>query len=455
MASSQFSTLGLAASITQVLTERGYETPTPVQKQAIPAILAGRDVLAAAQTGTGKTAGFVCPVLQGLLAGETAGPNQVRALILAPTRELALQIGSSVKAYGQHLPLRSTVVYGGVKINPQMMLLRRGIDLLVATPGRLLDLAAQNALRFDALEVLVLDEADRMLDLGFSRELEQILRQLPQQRQNLMFTATFPEGVRRLAKTLVQNPVEIIISPEQTTARTVKQWAYTVDKKQKPALLVQLMRDHQWQQILVFTKTKAGADQLTRYLHTKGVSAAAIHGDRSQGQRMEALGAFKKGEFQVLVATDVAARGLDIQQLPQVVNFDLPKVAENYVHRIGRTGRAGLTGEAVSLVSADEIEELKGIERLIQQILPREVHEDFYPDHQVPASSAVPGSIKPKKPKKPQKPKKPYQAPTAARPRTSGAVPQRNTAAGAAKKRRAPTRKGSKPGSRQGPSAGR
>ena len=223
MASSQFSILGLAASITQALSERGYETPTPVQKQAIPAILAGRDVLAAAQTGTGKTAGFVCPVLQGLLAGETAGPNQVRALILAPTRELALQIGSSVKAYGQHLPLRSTVVYGGVKINPQMMLLRRGIDLLVATPGRLLDLAAQNALRFDALEVLVLDEADRMLDLGFSRELDQILRQLPQQRQNLMFTATFPEAVRRLAKTLVQNPVEIIISPEQTTARTVKQ----------------------------------------------------------------------------------------------------------------------------------------------------------------------------------------------------------------------------------------
>ena len=361
MASSQFSNLGLSASITQALSDRGYETPTPVQQQAIPAILAGRDVLAAAQTGTGKTAGFVCPVLQRLLAGQAAGPNQVRALILAPTRELALQIGSSVKAYSQHLSLRSTVVYGGVKINPQMMLLRRGIDLLVATPGRLLDLAAQNALQFSELEVLVLDEADRMLDLGFSREVDEILRQLPKRRQNLMFTATFPDAVRRLAKTLVHKAVEIIISPEQTTAITVKQRIYTVDKKQKAALLVQLMMAHQWQQILVFTKTKAGADQLTRYLHDRGISAAAINGDRSQGQRLEALNAFKKGEFQVLVATDVAARGLDIQQLPQVVNFDLPKVAENYVHRIGRTGRACSAGEAISLVSADEIDELKGI----------------------------------------------------------------------------------------------
>jgi len=447
MASSQFSNLGLSASITQALSDRGYETPTPVQQQAIPAILAGRDVLAAAQTGTGKTAGFVCPVLQRLLAGQAAGPNQVRALILAPTRELALQIGSSVKAYSQHLSLRSTVVYGGVKINPQMMLLRRGIDLLVATPGRLLDLAAQNALQFSELEVLVLDEADRMLDLGFSREVDEILRQLPKRRQNLMFTATFPDAVRRLAKTLVHKAVEIIISPEQTTARTVKQRIYTVDKKQKAALLVQLMMDHQWQQILVFTKTKAGADQLTRYLHDRGISAAAIHGDRSQGQRLEALNAFKKGEFQVLVATDVAARGLDIQQLPQVVNFDLPKVAENYVHRIGRTGRAGAAGEAISLVSADEIDELKGIERLIQQILPRQVHDDYYPDHQVPASGSVPGVIKPKKPKKP---KKPYQAQAGARPGGSGTAPRRNKAApGAAKKRRALSRKGGRPGNTQ------
>ncbi len=447
MASSQFSNLGLSASIVQALSDRGYETPTPVQQQAIPAILAGRDVLVAAQTGTGKTAGFVCPVLQHLLAGQAAGPNQVRALILAPTRELALQIGSSVKAYSQHLSLRSTVVYGGVKINPQMMLLRRGIDLLVATPGRLLDLAAQNAVQFTELEVLVLDEADRMLDLGFSREVDEILRQLPKRRQNLMFTATFPEAVRRLAKTLVHNPVEIIISPEQTTARTVKQWIYTVDKRQKAALLVQLMMDHQWQQILVFTKTKAGADQLTRYLHDRGISAAAIHGDRSQGQRLEALNAFKKGEFQVLVATDVAARGLDIQQLPQVVNFDLPKVAENYVHRIGRTGRAGSSGEAISLVSADEIDALKGIERLIQQILPRQVHDDYYPDHQVPASGSVPGVIKPKKPKKS---KKPYQAQAGARPGGSGTAPRRNKAApGLAKKRRALPRKGGRPGTRQ------
>ena len=405
--------------------------------------------MAAAQTGTGKTAAFALPALSNIDISQ----RDPQILVLAPTRELAIQVAEAFHKYAKHIKGFNVLpIYGGQEYGGQIRSLKRGVHAVVGTPGRVMDHMRRGTLKLDGLATLVLDEADRMLDLGFSRELEQILRQLPQQRQNLMFTATFPEGVRRLAKTLVQNPVEIIISPEQTTARTVKQWVYTVDKKQKPALLVQLMRDHQWQQILVFTKTKAGADQLTRYLHDEGVSAAAIHGDRGQGQRMEALGALKKGEFQVLVATDVAARGLDIQQLPQVVNFDLPKVAENYVHRIGRTGRAGLTGEAVSLVSADEIEELKGIERLIQQILPREVHEDYYPDHQVPASSAVPGSIKPKKPKKP---KKPYQAPTAARPRTSGAVPQRNTAAGAAKKRRAPTRKGSKPGSRQGPSAGR
>ncbi|MFT6116685.1 MAG: ATP-dependent RNA helicase RhlE [Candidatus Azotimanducaceae bacterium] len=404
MTNSAFAALGLADMITAVLTARGYGQPTPVQQQAIPAILAGRDVLAAAQTGTGKTAGFVCPMLQRLHAGAPVAPNQARALILVPTRELALQVAMNVEDYGQLTGLRSVVVFGGVKINPQMMALRRGADILVATPGRLLDLVANHAVSFENLEVLVLDEADRMLDLGFSQEISAVLSLLPTGRQSLMFSATFSESIRQLAKMLVKNPVEIVISPREVTAKTVTQWLCPVDKKRKPALLVRLIFDYQWQQLLVFTATKRGADQLVRFLHEHNVSAAAVHGDRSQQQRMQALADFKQGRFAVLVATDVAARGLDIEQLPQVVNFDLPKVAENYIHRIGRTGRAGASGEAVSLVSADEIESLKTIEQLIQQVLPRKVIDDFEPDHQLPASPAVSGQIKKKKPKKPKKP---------------------------------------------------
>jgi ATP-dependent RNA helicase RhlE len=404
MASSAFAALGLTDIITDVLSHRGYEKPTPVQQQAIPAILAGRDVLAAAQTGTGKTAGFVCPMLQRLHAGAPVAPNQARALILVPTRELAVQVAQNVEDYGQLTGLRSVVVFGGVKINPQMMALRRGADILVATPGRLLDLVANHAVSFERLEVLVLDEADRMLDLGFSREISAVLSLLPAERQSLMFSATFSDAIRQLAKLLVQTPVEISISPREVTAKTVKQWLCPVDKKRKPELLVRLIFDYQWQQLLVFTATKRGADQLVRYLVEHNISAAAVHGDRSQPQRMRALADFKQGRFAVLVATDVAARGLDIEQLPQVVNFDLPKVAENYIHRIGRTGRAGASGEAISLVSADEIESLKTIERLIQQVLPRKVIDDFEPDHQLPASPTVLGEMRKKKPKKLKKP---------------------------------------------------
>ncbi|MDB4470919.1 DEAD/DEAH box helicase, partial [Deltaproteobacteria bacterium] len=336
-----FTTLGLSDSILEAVLEQGYETPSPIQAQAIPPILEGRDVMAAAQTGTGKTAGFTLPILERLSKGQLAQANQARALILTPTRELAAQVAESVATYGKNLPLRSAVVFGGVKINPQMMKLRKGVDILVATPGRLLDLANQNAVRFSQLEVLVLDEADRMLDMGFIHDIKKILAKLPKQRQNLMFSATFSGDIRNLAKGLVNNPVEVSVSPPNTTVESVEQWIYPVDKSQKTALLTQLILDEQWQQVLIFSRTKHGANRLTKMLEKKGINAAAIHGNKGQGARTKALAGFKNGEIQALVATDIAARGLDIDQLPQVVNFDLPNVAEDYVHRIGRTGRAG------------------------------------------------------------------------------------------------------------------
>lgn len=396
-----FSSLGLADPILQAISEQGYDSPSPIQAQAIPAIMAGNDVMAAAQTGTGKTAGFTLPLLHRLAGGKPASSNQVRALVLTPTRELAAQVADSVQTYGKFLPLRSTVVFGGVKINPQMMRLRRGADILVATPGRLLDLYQQNALRFDHLEVLILDEADRMLDMGFIHDIRKIISFLPKKRQNLMFSATFSKEIRTLAKTLVNNPVEISVSPANSTATTVKQWIAPVDKKQKPALLSQLINTHQWTQVLVFSRTKHGANKLTRHLESAGLTAAAIHGNKSQGARTKALADFKAGDKQVLVATDIAARGLDIDQLPHVVNFDLPNVPEDYVHRIGRTGRAGASGEAISLVSADEVEHLWNIERLIGKNLPREFIEGFEPTHDVPASKLHQPKHKPRKPKKP------------------------------------------------------
>ena len=377
-----FASLGLSAPLLKAVAEQGYDTPSPIQSQAIPAVLEGRDVMAAAQTGTGKTAGFTLPILHRLSQGERPqGGSQipVRALILTPTRELAAQVGESVATYGKHLPLKSAVVFGGVKINPQIATLRQGVDILVATPGRLLDLHQQKVVRFDKLEVLVLDEADRMLDMGFIHDIRKILAVLPKQRQNLLFSATFSNDIRNLAKGLVNDPVEISVTPRNAAAATVKQWVHPVDKSRKPALLSHLIQTHQWQQVLVFTRTKHGANRLTKYLEGQGIEAAAIHGNKSQNARTKALADFKSGDVRALIATDIAARGLDIDQLPQVVNFELPNVAEDYVHRIGRTGRAGASGQAVSLVSLDEKKELAGIERLISQRLNSEAVEGFEP----------------------------------------------------------------------------
>jgi len=396
-----FDSLGLSPAILEAVTEQGYETPSPIQAQAIPAVLEGKDVMAAAQTGTGKTAGFTLPLLERLSSGQHAQGNQVRALVLTPTRELAAQVGDSVATYGKHLPLRSAVVFGGVKINPQMMKLRKGVDVLVATPGRLLDLYNQNAVKFKQLEVLVLDEADRMLDMGFIHDIRKILALLPKQRQNLMFSATFSDDIRRLAKGLVNNPVEISVTPPNSTVESVEQLLYPVDKNRKPALLTRLIKDGQWQQVLVFSRTKHGANRLAKHLDNKGIQAAAIHGNKSQGARTRALAEFKNGDIRVLVATDIAARGLDIDQLPHVVNFDLPNVPEDYVHRIGRTGRAGASGEAVSLVCADEFKQLADIERLIQKLLPRKIIEGFEPVNKLPESR-----LRPLKNKKPSKHKK-------------------------------------------------
>lgn len=397
-----FDSLGLSKPILQAIADKGYKTPSPIQAQAIPAVLAGKDVMAAAQTGTGKTAGFTLPLLELLKDGTAVKPNQARALVITPTRELAAQVGESVETYGKHLSLRSTIVFGGVKINPQMMKLRNGVDVLIATPGRLLDLYNQNAVRFNQLEILVLDEADRMLDMGFINDIRKILKALPAKRQNLLFSATFSNEIRQLAKTIVNDPVEISVSPRNTTAQTVKQWIHPVDKKQKAALLCHLVHQHKWEQVLVFTRTKHGANKLTKQLEQAGITAIAIHGNKSQSARTKALSEFKLGNVRVLVATDIAARGLDIDQLPQVVNFDLPNVAEDYVHRIGRTGRAGASGQAVSLVSADEFKELSGIERLIKQVLTRKIIDEFDPNHLLPESRLDHRPIKPKKPKRPK-----------------------------------------------------
>jgi ATP-dependent RNA helicase RhlE len=375
-----FSTLGLSEPLLCAVSAQSYTTPTPIQAQAIPAVLSGRDLMAAAQTGTGKTAGFTLPLLQLLSTGEKVQPNSIRALVLTPTRELAAQVGESVATYGKHLPLRSAVIFGGVSINPQMMALRRGVDVLVATPGRLLDLYNQNAVKFSQLEILVLDEADRMLDMGFIRDIRKIMSLLPKRRQTLMFSATFSDDIRKLAQDLLHNPAFVEATPRNAAANTVKQWVHPVDQNRKTELLSHLVHHHNWEQVLVFTRTKHGANRVAEKLGNTGIKAAAIHGNKSQGARTKALADFKKGDVRVLVATDIASRGLDIDQLPQVVNFDLPNVAEDYVHRIGRTGRAGANGQAVSLVSIDERQLLSGIEKLIRQTLPREMVQGFEPD---------------------------------------------------------------------------
>lgn len=401
----KFAEMGLCQALLDAVAAKGYDTPTPIQEKAIPAILEGKDVMAAAQTGTGKTAGFTLPILENLRAGKFAEANQARVLVLTPTRELAAQVGESVQTYGKNLPMRSAVVFGGVKINPQMQKLRRGVDVLVATPGRLLDLHNQNAVKFDHLEVLVLDEADRMLDMGFIHDIRKIISKLPRDRQNLMFSATFSRDIRELAKTIVRQPVEISVTPENAAAPTVKQWIVPVDKKNKSPLLIHLIKQNNWGQVLVFSRTKHGANKLTKQLAAAGIRAVAIHGNKSQGARTKALANFKADKVQVLVATDIAARGLDIRQLPQVVNFDLPNVPEDYVHRIGRTGRAGSEGQAVSLVSADELQQLRDIEKLTKKLLVREYEEDFYPEHDLPETRLNLSPGRAKKPKKPQGPR--------------------------------------------------
>jgi superfamily II DNA/RNA helicase len=398
---STFAALGLIEPLCLTLAALGYETPTPVQIGAIPGALAGRDVLAAAQTGTGKTAAFVLPLIQHLHASAVATPsNAVRVLVLVPTRELAEQVCESCRDYGAALNVESFAAYGGVSINPQMMRLRRGVDVLVATPGRLLDLHRRNALTFRHVEALVFDEADRMLDLGFSEEITHILSALSRKPQMLLFSATFSDTILALAARLLDKPVQVEASPPNRAAQQVEQWLIPCDKKSKPALFMHLFKAHAWPQVLVFVKTRQGADELASLLQGQAVAAEAIHGDRTQSSRLAALESFKRGEAKVLVATDVAARGLDIELLPQVVNYDLPIVAEDYIHRIGRTGRAGASGTAISLVCADEVQQLAGIETLLGQTLRREEIPGFEAQHRVPQT--VPGGMVVKKPKKPK-----------------------------------------------------
>ena len=384
-----FSTLGLSEPILRAITAQGYTTPTPIQAQAIPVVLKGQDLLASAQTGTGKTASFVLPILHGLVDMPRAKSNNIKVLILAPTRELAAQIHQSVIDYGQFLNLRSTVVYGGVKINPQMIKLRSGVEILIATPGRLLDLYSQRAIRFDELTTLVLDEADRMLDMGFIHDIKKIMSLLPRVRQTLFFSATFSPEICKLTKELLKNPVEISVAPRNITAAAVSHIIHPIDKGRKTELLSHLIRGEGWDQALIFSRTKHGANRLVKSLALDGIDALAIHGNKSQSQRTKALSDFKLGKVRFLVATDIAARGIDIDQLPIVVNFDLPNIPEDYVHRIGRTGRAGADGRALSLVSADEIKQLQDIEKLLKIKLARVLIDDFEPSHQLPSSDVA------------------------------------------------------------------
>jgi len=383
-----FDTLGLSAELLRAISEQGYNEPTPVQRNAIPVVLDGKDVLAGAQTGTGKTAGFTLPMLQRLSktpAGK--GRRPVRALVLTPTRELAAQVGESVQTYGRHLPLKSTVIFGGVKINPQIEKLRRGVDILVATPGRLLDHVSQKTVDLSQVEILVLDEADRMLDMGFIHDIRKVMALLPDKhaRQTLLFSATFSNEIKQLANRLLNQPELIEVARRNITAEHIEQKVYPVDKGRKRELLSFMIGSRNWRQVLVFTRTKHGANRLSQQLEKDGLTASAIHGNKSQGARTRALAGFKNGDVRVLVATDIAARGLDIDQLPHVVNYELPNVPEDYVHRIGRTGRAGNEGEAISLVCVDEHKLLKDIERLLKREIPKETLQGYEPDPSIKA----------------------------------------------------------------------
>jgi ATP-dependent RNA helicase RhlE len=379
-----FDTLGLSADLLQTVAEEGYVTTTPIQAAAIPHVLAGRDVLAAAQTGTGKTAAFTLPILDRLRghANTSFSParHPVRALILVPTRELAMQVDESVRTYGRTVPLRSTVVFGGMPMDPQIKALRSGVEILVATPGRLLDLVGQRVANLGQVEILVLDEGDRMLDMGFLPDIQRIIELLPKRRQNLLFSATFSEDIRRLSGSILSDPVTVEVAPRNTAAEGVRQLVYPVDRERKEALLAHLIRRHDLHQVLVFTRTKLAASRLATRLDREGLDAVAIHSDRTQPERTRALEGFKSGDIRVLVATDVAARGLDIEDLPVVVNFELPWNPQDYIHRIGRTGRAGAEGEAISLVCIDEVDLLRGIQKMLRMAIPWTVEDGFVPD---------------------------------------------------------------------------
>ncbi|MFC3810737.1 DEAD/DEAH box helicase [Lacihabitans lacunae] len=374
-----FNTLGLSPSILKAIEEKGYTTPSPIQEKAIPVILDRKDILASAQTGTGKTAGFTLPILQILSQNPPAGRRKIRALVLTPTRELAAQILENVREYSTYLDIRSTVIFGGVNQNPQVATLKNGIDILIATPGRLLDLHQQRLLNIGSVEILVLDEADRMLDMGFAKDINRIMAILPERRQNLLFSATFSLEIKKMAAGILFDPELVEATPENTTAEKVIHNVIRVDKGMKNDLIVKLIDEGDWQQVLIFTRTKHGANKLSEKLEKSGMSSAAIHGNKTQNARTKALDGFKKGQIRVLVATDIAARGLDIPLLPHVVNYELPNVPEDYVHRIGRTGRAGASGEAVSLVCAEEIDYLRGIEKLLDLQLPVEIVSGFEP----------------------------------------------------------------------------
>ena len=381
-----FNSLGLSPALLRAINKKGYDQPSPIQEKAIPVILEGKDVLASAQTGTGKTAGFTLPMLQILSQGQHLRHRPVRALVLTPTRELAAQVFSNVKEYGEFIDLRSAVIFGGVNQNPQVKQLRQGVDILVATPGRLLDLVSQNVLSLAKVEILVLDEADRMLDMGFLRDIERIMRLLPSRRQNLLFSATFSKDIKKLANGILHHPVQIEATPENTTVEIINQKVYRVSKAKKTSLIINLITDGLWKQVLVFTRTKHGANKLCKKMVGAGITAAAIHGNKSQGARTKALAGFKNNSISVLVATDIAARGLDIPLLPHVVNFELPNIPEDYIHRIGRTGRAGASGEAISLVCGEEITYLRDIEKLVGLKISSEVLEGFEPDPNEPTT---------------------------------------------------------------------
>ena len=395
-----FSSLGLRAELSRAVADKGYSVPTPIQQQAIPLILQGRDLMGGAQTGTGKTAGFTLPLLQRLMETDTAGHKAakgrrpIRALVLTPTRELAAQVADSVVTYGKHLPLRSTVIYGGVSINPQKQKLLKGVDILIATPGRLLDHVGQRTVDLSQVDILVLDEADRMLDMGFIRDIRKVLALVPGHKQTLMFSATFSQEIKQLSHELLKSPALVEVAQHNTTAERVTQVIHPVDKNRKRELLSWLVGSNNWQQVLVFTRTKHGANRLSDQLNKDGIRSDAIHGNKSQGARTRALSQFKSGRIRVLVATDIAARGLDIDQLPHVVNYELPNVAEDYIHRIGRTGRAGNEGEAMSLVCVDELGLLKDIERLIKREIPQDVVEGFEPDPAIKAAPLSKGNQK-------------------------------------------------------------